>query len=554
MANSGPNSGGSQYFITLVPTTWLNYHHAVFGNIVEGMEIVDAIGDVATDSNDKPIDDVIIYSVQMSGIRIKENISDFELNDRELIDLSTHFQAYSGEPIEYEVTNSNPDAVTAVLNGTDLTIQPGEVNDVATIVVKAVSEEYFRELSFIVSNLDNRPIAGYGTSFSLDGVDDTMIGEPSSEVNIFSEFSISAWIKPESMNGEVKLVSKGLTAISDFKLDFPYSKKPKLSIRTESGGLRYISATEPLELGNWYHIGGTYNGKDLKLYINGEISNEISYNSEEFLSNTENSSIQVSRKTISMYDGEIENLSLWNRELSQEEIISLQSKSVSSVEDGLVCSWLFNEKFGEIAKDITGRCDLYLNYTSNIDWKISTAPYIFKTEKDTPITSRLASGYNDGLTFEIVSTPNLGTISDFNSSTGDFTYTPNSGVLGEDQIKYKVANSEGVESDIGEADIKIVDLSGIDEENFPAQSHLIDAYPNPFNPTTELTFISNHLGEGKLKVYNSRGRVVRENQFRVEKLGKQKLLLNGEGLNSGVYYIWIENGNISYQGRVVLIK
>lgn len=65
MANSGPNTNGSQYFITLAPTAWLDDAHAVFGKIIDGMEVVYAIGDVETNANDKPLIDVVIDSVRV---------------------------------------------------------------------------------------------------------------------------------------------------------------------------------------------------------------------------------------------------------------------------------------------------------------------------------------------------------------------------------------------------------------------------------------------------------------------------------------------------------
>ncbi len=63
MANAGPNTGGSQFFITLVPTPWLDGKHAIFGRIVEGMDVVEAIGHVETAQGDRPVKDVVMQSV-----------------------------------------------------------------------------------------------------------------------------------------------------------------------------------------------------------------------------------------------------------------------------------------------------------------------------------------------------------------------------------------------------------------------------------------------------------------------------------------------------------
>lgn len=66
MANAGPNTGGSQFFITLVPTDWLDGRHAVFGRVVEGMEVVSTIGQVPTGSQDRPREDVVIENVTIT--------------------------------------------------------------------------------------------------------------------------------------------------------------------------------------------------------------------------------------------------------------------------------------------------------------------------------------------------------------------------------------------------------------------------------------------------------------------------------------------------------
>src|SRR6056297_162175 len=55
MANSGPNTGGSQFFINLVDNNYLDGKHPTFGKVVEGMDVVDSIAKVKTNSNDRPI-------------------------------------------------------------------------------------------------------------------------------------------------------------------------------------------------------------------------------------------------------------------------------------------------------------------------------------------------------------------------------------------------------------------------------------------------------------------------------------------------------------------
>lgn len=67
MVNSGSNTGGSQFFISVAETSWLDGIHSVFGKVIEGMDVVNAISEVETDGSNKPLEDVTINSITIES-------------------------------------------------------------------------------------------------------------------------------------------------------------------------------------------------------------------------------------------------------------------------------------------------------------------------------------------------------------------------------------------------------------------------------------------------------------------------------------------------------
>lgn len=215
-----------------------------------------------------------------------------------------------------------------------------------------------------------------GDALDFDGMDDGVeIGNPAG-LNITNTISIEAWVNTNTITGDKKIVTK----FGDVAFDNAYSLQIvngipnfNLDLNTCPTCWEICAATTTLTPGEWYHIAGTYDGTNMKIYINGIEENSIA----------RTGNIDVSASTFKVgywasgdnWDGQLDEVRLWNTARTATEVRENMHLTVSSCETGLAAYYQMNDGTGASTladRSNNGHNGTLMNMTPATDWVASS--------------------------------------------------------------------------------------------------------------------------------------------------------------------------------------
>ena len=196
-----------------------------------------------------------------------------------------------------------------------------------------------------------------GDCFSFDGVDDYINILDSTSLNP-SSITVGIWIKPASLNSINLILSKGSSGdnLVDYELRL-ISGRP--SFRFYDGSAwRAVTSTSAISIGSWYHIMGTHNGTDMKIYINGQLKQTAS---QIYALPNSTGDLRIGVYSLSLasfFKGDIASVSIYNKTLSLNEILALNNSGKSFVntsDNDLVAGYVLNSSyFAQSLTDLSG--------------------------------------------------------------------------------------------------------------------------------------------------------------------------------------------------------
>jgi hypothetical protein len=249
------------------------------------------------------------------------------------------------------------DEQTVRVNATALAPVVGPARDASKrIGTRLSSIDAAGEGGFIRAIFDNFTASGLhaGEALDFDGIDD-FVGIPDNGALDFdTTFTVEAWVKPASFTGGggFKAIAEGAATLPPFTahgwalfLEGPDYSNWGLTVCTPACNAA-SSGPGGLQLGQWQHVAGSYDGANIRIYRNGEL-----VATTPWAGNVSDANFLIIGRWIESFHGRIDEVRVWNVSRSQAEIAAAMNQSLSGNEDGLVDYWRFDEGPGQTVLD-----------------------------------------------------------------------------------------------------------------------------------------------------------------------------------------------------------
>ena len=211
-----------------------------------------------------------------------------------------------------------------------------------------------------------------GNCLEFDGTDDNITGTGISTT--LSAFTIETWVYHNSLPGTVQRYVTLSPEVAVLRYDgtiYGGYRSLHFYITKANGSGLGVRADSVLVTGEWMHIAGTYDGTNLKLYVNGTlVKSAVSAGAGLYAP----SGVYSFSSSGEALNGKLDEVRIWNYARSATQIRESRHHSQSGTASGLQHYWQFNKSMGTTATDVIGGCDGTLNNMTDADWIVSTTP------------------------------------------------------------------------------------------------------------------------------------------------------------------------------------
>jgi hypothetical protein len=211
--------------------------------------------------------------------------------------------------------------------GSTLFDASGNGNNGTLIVGAAGSQTAIGTCETSGSAWANGKTGKYSSSLNFDGTDDYVnIAEPSNNSLDANTISVSAWVKLSSIGQQMSFLNKqGSTTDRSYIIYMEADNKPRMAASVNGTGFTAAIATTSLTTGQWYHITGTYDGANVKIFVNGKLENAVAMSGNIFNSA---GGVQIGRIASPAYlqAGQIDDVRVYNYALTDQQVANVMNE------------------------------------------------------------------------------------------------------------------------------------------------------------------------------------------------------------------------------------